>query len=814
MERYRYQTGRKREGGVASTDPAKLAFTRVGATFSVDTALGQLALTVCTPSIVRVLLVLDGQRHGPSYLEPHEWPPVELVVREGTPTLIETGTLCVRIDPQPLTLTFLNAEGTSLLRAPIAEGVIAEACRTRRAGPPTTEEQQGAERQRISAHFTWMCEQHFYGLGEGGKQFDRLDGARQLWNSHFVHGPGSDIGVPLLLSTAGYGLFFDNTSDAGLVVGRSDGETRIVYRAEGGHLDWYYLGSTDPRGVLAEVGTLLGRAPLPPRWALGFLQSTRHFENTAELRQLPRQLREQRIPCDGLVFLSTYGDAHGWNRGVGHLEFQPELFPQPAELLAEIRSQDFQVIIHEYPVLHRQSPLFAEAEERGFVLSEGYEQRTPLDRPSTNFQEGQRYIDFSNPAACDWWWAQHRTLADSGVAGWWLDGGEGPSSAVALHGGDGQMLHNIYDRLRQQTLAMGEALDYPDRRSFLLCRSGAAGMQRYGATCWSGDVNNTFATLEAQIPLGLNTALSGIPYWGTDIGGFFHPLPESAELYARWFQFGAFCPGFRAHGFIWREHLPWAHGQEVEAICRHYAELRYRLLPYTYTLAWQAHTNGLPLMRPLVLNYPEDPAVWELGSEYLWGDDLLVAPVTRQGATAWPVYLPAGTWHDYWTQQRYEGGQGVSVEAPLGRLPLFVRGGAILPLAPASQYDGERPWDEITLLIYPEGSSRFDLYEDDGRTNGYRRGSHVSTSITCTVEGNTIAIQIGLPTGDRDVLPPGRTYTLQVLSDLPTRVRVEGRGSIPRRDDGTEQGPCYWHDRRHFTFIRLDTSQATVVIEA
>ena len=179
-------------------------------------------------------------------------------------------------------------------------------------------------------------------------------------------------------------------------------------------------------------------------------------------------------------------------------------------------------------------------------------------------------------------------------------------------------------RLRHQAFAEGEAADRPDGRVFLLCRSGGAGMQRYGATCWSGDVNNDFATLEAQVPLGLNTGLSGVPYWGTDVGGFFHPIPETGELYARWFQLGAFSPIFRSHGWVWREHVPWAHGAEVEAICRRYAELRYRLLPYTYTLAWQAHTQGLPLMRPLVLNYPDDPRVWGLGHEFLWGDDLLV----------------------------------------------------------------------------------------------------------------------------------------------------------------------------------------------
>ena len=180
-------------------------------------------------------------------------------------------------------------------------------------------------------------------------------------------------------------------------------------------------------------------------------------------------------------------------------------------------------------------------------------------------------------------------------------------------------------------------------------------MQRFGAGTWTGDIDNTFATLEAQIALGLNVGMSGVPYWGTDIGGYYPTAEASGELFARWFQFGAFCPIFRAHGRVWRERLPWAYGNEIEAICRRYLELRYRLMPYTYTLAWQAHCRGLPLMRPLVLNHAADSRTWQLGSEYLWGDDLLVAPVTREGATHWPVYLPEGRWHDFWTHEVYEG---------------------------------------------------------------------------------------------------------------------------------------------------------------
>jgi alpha-glucosidase (family GH31 glycosyl hydrolase) len=236
-------------------------------------------------------------------------------------------------------------------------------------------------------------------------------------------------------------------------------------------------------------------------------------------------------------------------------------------------------------------------------------------------------------------------------------------------------------------------------------------------------------------------------------------------------------------------------------------------MPYTYSLAWQAHTLGLPLMRPLVLNYPDDARVWDLGTEYLWGDDLLVAPVTRAAATSWPAFLPAGGWYDFWSQQRYEGPTGVSVEAGLDRLPLFVRAGAIVPLAPLAQYDGEHPWNAITLLVYPEGHSRFELYEDDGLTNRYREGHHALTPIVCDVDKSAITVQIGEASGDTAVVPKDRAYTLQLRADMPQRVRLASGELLPTRGDTTEQGACYWHDGRHFTFVRLHTSIGTVTLD-
>lgn len=624
-------------------------------------------------------------------------------------------------------------------------------------------------------------EQHFYGLGESAQQFDRLGAARRLWNSQGNHGSGADIAIPLLLSSAGYGLFFDSSSRAWITAGDSVGPgAAIEYAADAPGLDLYVITGRDLRQVLERATELLGRAPLPPRWALGFMQSSRFFGDTEELRGVLRRLRADRLPCDAFIFLSTYHHGQGWNRGVGHLQFNEALAPDPAALLAEMRGAGFRVFSHEYPTLHADSPLHAEAEANGYLLEYGYPDQRPHADGATNYREGQRFIDFSNPAARRWWWEAHRDLVALGIEGWWLDGGEGPPAGTALQGGSGLLLHNRYDLLRQQAFFEGEQRDRRGARPFLLCRSGGPGMQRFGAACWSGDINCTFETLEEQVAVGLNMGLSGVPFWGTDIGGFYQVGGANAELLVRWFQFGAFCPVFRLHGHSHRDHLPWSHGPAVEAVLRRYLELRSRLMPYTYTLAWQAHRTGLPLMRAMVLHDPADGRVRQMGTQYLWGDDLLVAPVTREAARHWTVYLPRGVWFDWWTHERHEGPAYVEVEAPLDRLPLFVRGGAVIPLGPVKQHDAEEPDDgALTLLLYPaHGERSTELYQDDGISQAYRDGSYDLTRFTARQDAGILTLSID---------PPGSLVQtlLARATTPPTAMSVDG---VPvaewRHDDG------------------------------
>ena len=755
----------------------------------VVTAVPPVGVAVCTANIVRIHVGSDDMDPRCSYLEPRCWPDVAGAV-ESTATSLSLDSLALHLDDDGQCLELHDHGGRPLLQLALGGG---------------------PRREGIHVRLHLVGEQHFYGLGQGGA-FDRLGAGRRLWNCHVNHANSSDIAIPLLLSSAGYALFFDNSSLARLEAGDSDSTTWLDYTCEAGQLDLYFLANDGMRGALGAAADLLGRAPMPPRWSLGFLQSTRHFASADELRQLPATFRERHLPCDALILLSSYGEAMGWNKGVGGLDWHPVLAPDPDTLVGELRAQHFHAITHEYPVLHPESALYAEGEAQGFLLDHAYPDTAVEKRTSVTYMTGQRFIDFSQPAAREWWWAAHRDLVGAGIEGWWLDGGEGPPAETSLSAGTGAMLHNRYDLLRYRAFAEGEARDRADGRPFLLCRSGGPGMQRFGAGTWTGDINNTFATLAAQIATGLNVGMSGVPYWGTDIGGYYPTAETSGELFARWFQFGAFCPLFRAHGRAWRERLPWSYGAEIEAVCRRYLDLRYRLLPYTYTLAWQAHRNGLPLMRALVLNHADDPRVWELGSEYLWGDDLLVAPVTSEGATQCPVYLPRGRWHDFWTHQVYEGPRGISVEAPLDRLPLFVRAVSILPMGPLVQHLSGPPADDLTLLLYPAASASFTLYDDDGTTSAYSRGGYALTELSSVAQASNLVCRIAAPSGAAEAIPKGRNYTLQIFAPAaPLRVALHDGRALPQgRDAGRE---AWWHDGEQFLFVRLGRGPVEVSID-
>jgi alpha-glucosidase (family GH31 glycosyl hydrolase) len=742
-----------------------------------------LELAMLGPRVVHVRLILPNQRQtGQTVALPPSDGDVPFAVEESDPYVIRTAALVVRVDRPAQSVVFHDASGAVLLT-----------------GLGFTWERISEDRCRVQARFRRATEEHYYGLGQAGPSLDKDGTTRRLWNSHYGYGPGTDMAVPLVVSSRGYGLFFDNSWDAEVAIGRTEQTGTLVYTAEGGQVDFYFLGGPEPARILEEYAALTGFPPMPPRWALGYIQSTRHFESADEIVELAQTLRDKRIPCDAIVFLSTYGDDMGMNNGVGTLEFHPRLWADSGSLLHALKARNVRVVSHEYPVISPKSGAYEEAARLGYLVD--YRGSSG----SVMFNEGQQLLDFSNPQVGPWWWAQHQALVDAGVDGWWLDGGEGPPSGVQLHADSGQALHNVFDFFRQRAFSDGERRSRPKQRPWLLCRSGYAGMQRFGSATWSGDIGNTFDVFEAQLPLALSTAMSGVPYWGSDIGGFFHTVPESAELFVRWFQFAAFCPVFRSHGRGigprgWREHLPWAHGVHSEDVCRDFARLRNRLFPYNYTLAWQAHTHGTPLMRPLVLEFPQDPEVVGMSSEFMWGPSLLVAPVTRGGALHWPVYLPTGTWYDFWTHTAFDGGGWIEAPAPLEQMPVFVRAGAILPFGPDLDYLAQPQDGSLHVLIYPADDSAFELYDDDGETWAYEQDAYTLTRITCSARSDGLRVVLGR-SGHYASMPAVRAVRVQIyMPSHPSQVTMSSEGT-------------WSHDGERFLWLTLSLGSEPIEID-
>jgi alpha-glucosidase len=359
------------------------------------------------------------------------------------------------------------------------------------------------------------------------------------------------------------------------------------------------------------------------------------------------------------------------------------------------------------------------------------------------------------------------------------------------------MVHNVAALSMQQAIFEGMQRYGQGRRTFILSRSGFAGSQRYGVALWSGDVDMTFAALRKQIAVGLNTCLAGFPLWSSDIGGFGFDGKCSSELYIRWFQFGAFCPICRPHGDQTELREPWQFGDEVEAICRKYLRLRYRLLPYLYNALREACTRGTPLMRALVVDFPGDAEVVNLSDQYLFGPELLVAPVVEEGATQRKVYLPEGCWIDFWTDVAYSGRQWVNVMAPLEILPLFVRQGAILPLGPDVQHSSEKLWDRLMLEVYRGENRICTLYEDDGETLDYQEGRFTETLIETHEHDERFACSIGQTRGDFSPAKADRTIEIKIhCGPEPQKVDCDGVAVELVRDPSNDKAELgYWWDQ-------------------
>jgi len=545
------------------------------------------------------------------------------------------------------------------------------------------------------------------GLGEGGPQFDRrnsIDEMRSGQGGYKLGTNGGRVPIPWIIGTSGWAMFihqpfgtFDFTGEESKFHPQSTDAALP--------LDLFFVSSTDPATIMSEYARLTGTPELPPLWSLGYQQSHRTLASREEVLAEAKTFREKKLPCDALIYLGTGFCPSGWNTENGSFAWNSNVFPDPKNILDQLHSDNLKVVLH------------------AVILTDKLRGSARDHCELATFDEEE--------ASC--YWDAHRKDFSMGVDGWWPDEGDPLDITSRL--------------VRNRMYWEGPQIDRPNERPYALHRNGYAGMQRYASFLWSGDVYSKWETLKTHIPIGINTGLSGIPYWGTDIGGFVPTKEFTAELYLRWFQFGAFCPLFRCHGRNWTLRLPWGwntgdpgpmeisryegaaipdaselHNAQVEPICRKYLELRYRLLPYIYSAVRQSTVTGLPLMRALWLHYPDDPKAVERDDEYLWGRDLLVGPVVEKGATSRQIYLPRGEWYDFWTRERQEGGREITREVDLETMPLYVRAGAILPRGPVKQHTGEAPTGLLSISIYPGQDGSFLLYEDDGKSFDYRKG--------------------------------------------------------------------------------------------
>lgn len=681
------------------------------------------------PSIIRLQVRPHGGRSSLNFKTPAvirtEWEPFAVQLEETEDVLrLYTGELTVEVAKSPLRLRFFDSEGR-LYAEDHPDGGFA------------IEDGENGKVEKVSWTLAAPQDAHYYGFGQRTGHLDKRGQRMNLWaTDEPLHTPGTDElyqAIPFFLTLwngRAYGIFLDSPARVTYDIGKSDPTAASMSTAQG-ELDAYFIAGPHPKDVIRRYTELTGRMELPPKWALGYQQSRYSYMSEEEVRGLAREFRARKIPCDVIYLDIDYMD------GYRVFTFDGERFPDPARMVRDLSDAGFKVVTIVDPGV--------KVDGRYRVFQEGIRDGHFVCYPNGELFIGTvwpgrtAFPDFTREETRRWWGELHREfIQEIGIAGIWNDMNE-PSCFArntmpdeVLQGEDGAkfphgQVHNLYGMQMAQATYEGLRRLQPDRRPFILTRSGYAGIQRYAAV-WMGDNHSWWEHLLTAMPMLMGMGLSGVPFVGTDVGGFQGDV--DAELLIRWTQFGTFSPFFRNHSAVGtRYQEPWAFGDEAEAIIRRFIELRYRLLPYFYQQFRRSSLTGLPIMRPLLLEYSDDPETYRLSDQFLIGEELLVAPVYMPGQKRRLVYLPRGEWVDFWTGKRLQGPAHIVAEAPLERIPLYVRVGTVLPLGPAIQYVGEPAPSELTFMVYAGAEGTLDLYEDDGETYAYTEGAYAITPV-------------------------------------------------------------------------------------
>ncbi|MFB0562103.1 MAG: glycoside hydrolase family 31 protein [Candidatus Lokiarchaeia archaeon] len=714
-------------------------------------------ITIISSNIVRVHLITPNQikRDSWAIVKQQSQPPKFDFKEEPEFFKISTDDIDLRIGKNPCRLEFYSADGWLINRDDVAKGM-------------------GWDEEQVRCWKDMPEGEYYFGFGEKTGPLDKREQSLTMWNTDNIYHytPSDPIyeSIPFFLALRegrSYGIFFDNTYRSSFDMGKEAADY-YSFGASGGPLDYYFIYGPEPKKVIFLYTELTGRIPLPPLWSLGYHQCRWSYYPESRVRQIADEFRKRRIPCDVIWLDLDYTDefrAFTWDKN---------RFPNPEKLVSDLREQGFRVVVSNFPGI--------KVDERYHVCDQGVSGNHFVRLPDGKLFIGPQwppecyFPDFANSRTREWWGNLYKDYLDIGIAGIWSDMAEPSISGVkktfpldVVHDVDGRItdhreFHNIYGLEMARAIYEGLLHLRPEIRPFILSRAAFSGIQRYAAV-WTGDNESSWEHLRLTIPMCLNIGISGEPFVGVDIGGF--RRDPSPELYARWIQIGVFYPFCRTHTMIGTaDQEPWSFGEEVEKISRKYIELRYQLLPYIYNCFYQATQTGIPVMRAMFIDFPDDAVVLEYTPDgniaerqFMFGDWLLVAPVVYENAKSLIIYLPEGEWFNFWTNERHEGPLPIVVDTPLDFCPIFVQGGAIIPMQDIVQYSDEKSIDPLILSVYPSGTSKVQYYEDDGISFGYTKGEFLLTNCTCSKDEKGITFEISAREGKYN--PDPRSYEIR-----------------------------------------------------
>lgn len=642
---------------------------------------------------------------------------------------------------------------------------------------------------QMASHISLRPGERIYGLGEKNGSINRVGHQFKMWNSdnpcYQVDKDPLYKSIPFFMSSEGYGIYFDNTFKTTYHFGTESADN-YLFATPGGEMIYYFIYGPSYKQIIGRYMNLTGHPIMPPDWALGFSQSRGMLTNEKLTREIANGFRKRQIPCD-IIFQDI-----GWTQYLQDFNWRKENYMDPVKMLDDLENQGFKVIVSQDPVVSQANKKqWNEADSLGYFVKDIRTGKS-YDMPWP-WGGNCGVVDFTNPAVADWWGNYQQKVIDQGVRGFWTDMGEPAWSNeeatdrlnMKHYLGMHAEIHNVFGLTWDKVVTEEFEKHNPNTRIFQMTRSAFAGMQRY-TFGWSGDAGNGedvtkgWKKLAGQIPLALSAGMGGIPFWSCDISGYCGDITDyqaEGELYTRWIQFGVFNPISRAHHEGNNAVEPWRFGPKVEAICKKAIERKYQLFPYIYSYARKAHDTGLPLMRALMLEYPDDPETANLNTEFLFGKELLVAPVTEEGAASKKVYLPEGKWIDFHHPETiYDGKQWIDYPVSLETTPLFVRKGSIVPMMPVMQYIQQEPHYPLILHVYPASVNKrasFSIYEDDGQSNDYKRNIFAERQLVCSTTREAYTINYSLKVENGYHITPRELVYRLYLNEAPHSILTQ-----------------------------------------